>query len=81
MINDRSDFSIDKERGAALRQFLFPDLENKFDQAVTAKSVGKRLKKHVGEPVNAGTKTLCLKKQPDPPGKPDAAATYIVRVS
>jgi hypothetical protein len=81
MINDRSDFSIDKERGAALRQFLFPELEHKADQTVTPKSVGKRLKKHVGEPVKVGTQTLCLKEQPKPPGKPDAAGTYIVRIS
>jgi hypothetical protein len=52
-----------RERGAVLRSFLFPGvLENR---AVTAKAVGKRLKRHVDEPVLHGGKTLILKDVPD----------------
>jgi hypothetical protein len=52
-----------RERGAVLRSFLFPGvLENR---AVTAKAVGKRLKRHVDELIPHGGKTLILKDVPD----------------
>jgi hypothetical protein len=43
----------------AVRAFLFPN--QPVGTQVTAKSVGKRLKAHVGEPVNRGAETLMLK--------------------
>jgi hypothetical protein len=78
LINDRSEFSIDKERATTLREFLFPELASKTDQPVTAKAVGKRLKRHIGEPLKSGTQTLCLKALPKAPGYPDAASSYAV---
>lgn len=81
VINDRSEFSLNKERGATLREFLFPDFTTKAEQTVTAKSVGKRLKRHVGEPLKHCAHTYCLREQPKPPGKPDVAVSYFVRMS
>jgi hypothetical protein len=43
--------------------FLFPTLPS--GSAVTPKGVGKRLKAHVGEPVNYGKQTLTLKSKMD----------------
>jgi hypothetical protein len=43
--------------------FLFPTLPS--GSAVTPKGVGKRLKAHVGEPVNYGKQTLTLKAKMD----------------
>jgi hypothetical protein len=60
-LNDTSAFQGDteKERMDTLREFLFPGLPQ--GQTVTAKAVGKRLKKHVGEPVRVADRTLTLK--------------------
>lgn len=44
--------------GAAVREFLFPG--GKVDQAVSTKSVSKRLGAHVGNPVRLGEKILSL---------------------
>ena len=83
VINDRGAFTSepDKESAATLRDFLFPELDKKPDQTVSARSVGKRLQKHLGEPVRTGTETLCLKTVPKPPGTGDVALRYIVRVA
>jgi hypothetical protein len=51
------------------------------DQTVSARAVGKRLQKHLGEPVRAGTQTLCLKKEPKPPGSGDASLRYNVHAT
>ena len=63
-----------------MREFLYPELATKANQIVTSKSVGRRLKSHVGEPVMAGAGTLTLKTHPKPPGKPDVADRYYVQV-
>ena len=65
MVNDHSEFASDdeRERCATLREFLFPTLPP--NQIVTAKATGKRLKRHIGEPVKAGDTTLILKAEPD----------------
>lgn len=52
-----------KERTTTLREFLFPNLSAA--QTITAKSAGKRLKRHVGDPVKHGDKTLCLMETED----------------
>jgi hypothetical protein len=57
LANDRSTTA-----GVTLREFLFPDALPTF--VATAASVGKRLKAHVGEPVERGERTLILKLQP-----------------
>jgi hypothetical protein len=61
MVNDRSEFTSDaeRERCATLREFLFPSLPS--GQIATAKATGKRLRRHIGEPVKAGAETLVLK--------------------
>jgi len=46
-----------------LRGFFCPTLRE--DDKATPKSVGRRLKKHVGEPVRSGERTLILKSQRD----------------
>jgi hypothetical protein len=55
---------IARERGAVLRDFLFPKVPQ--SQAVTAKSTGKRLKRHLDEPVARNGKVLVLKARTDP---------------
>ena len=52
-----------RESRATLRDFLFPDASEK--ESVSAKATGRRLKKHVGEPVNRGGNTLVLKTMPN----------------
>ena len=83
MVNDNSEFTPEEKRNrnVAMREFLFPDLASKSNQTVTSKAVGKRLQRHVGDPVSMAGSTLTLKEVPKPPGKPDATATYFVRVS
>jgi hypothetical protein len=65
MLNDQSDFRGDaeKERAATLREFLFPTAPQ--GQTITAKSAGKRLKRHYGEPVQANNRTLILRSTED----------------
>ncbi len=53
----------DKELGIALRETLFPDIPP--NHTITAKAVGKRLKRHIGEPVSRNGKTLVLKATRD----------------
>jgi hypothetical protein len=50
-------------RGTTLREFLYPD--EPAGMVATPKSVGKRLKNHIDEPVKAGDRTLILRKQKD----------------
>jgi hypothetical protein len=61
MINTTGDWATDTAREAAstLREFLFPNIPEK--QAVTAKTTGKRLKRHVDEPVPHRGGSLTLK--------------------
>ena len=80
MINDQGEYRADaqRERAATLREFLFPTLPP--NQTVTAKSVGKRLKRHVGEPVKRGDNTLCLKEWREPNGGPNGPLSFYVHV-
>jgi hypothetical protein len=57
----------DKERGATLRDFLFPNTQPSL--IVTAKAVGKRLKSHLAAPVMRGGRTFTLKDGYDPSTK------------
>ena len=78
-LNDRSEYQIDvdKERAAILRDFMFPKLPP--NQDVSAKAVGKVVKRHVGEPVLAAGVTLILKEWRDPRGGPSGALSYYVQ--
>jgi hypothetical protein len=71
LINEWSDLD-----GRALREILFPDAKHD----PTAKSVGRRLKSHVDEPVWYGERTLILHDQQDPSGGPKGALNYYVEV-
>ena len=81
VLNDQSEYRIDaeKEQVATLREFLFPTTPP--NQTVTAKAVGKRLKRHIGEPVKRGDYTLILKEWRDPNGGPKGALSYHVQAS
>jgi hypothetical protein len=50
--------------GRVLRSFLFPTIDD--ETQVSAKSVGRMLSKHVGNPVRSGALVFKLKKVPDP---------------
>jgi hypothetical protein len=58
LVNDTTD-----AHGATLREFLYPDSPD--SSAATAKSVGKRLRNHIGEPVKKYDRTLILRKHDD----------------
>jgi hypothetical protein len=79
-LNRRGEYetdSDDKERAAVVREFLFPKLPA--SQDVSAKSVGKTLKRHVGEPVRSGDdRTLILKEWRDPGDGPKGPLCYRV---
>ena len=79
VLNDQSAYQGDteKERAATLREFLFPSLPQ--GQTITAKSAGKRLKRHYGEPVRVGDRTLVLKDWRDPHGGPNGAFSFYVQ--
>jgi hypothetical protein len=49
---------------SALREFLYPGAPTFY--AATPKSISKRLKDHLDEPVKHGGRTLILRKQDDP---------------
>jgi hypothetical protein len=79
VLNDQSAYQGDseKERAATLREFLFPTLPQ--GQTITAKSAGKRLKRHQGEPVKVNDRTLVLKNWRDPSGGPSGALSFYVQ--
>jgi hypothetical protein len=61
LLNDNSERGPSEiERSAVLREFLFPLTPP--NQAISAISIGKRLRKHVGEPVSHGNLTLILRE-------------------
>jgi hypothetical protein len=62
LVNDQGD-----QRGAALREFLYSGAPATY--IATPKSIGKRLKSHLDEPVKHGDRTLTLSKQQDAHGK------------
>jgi hypothetical protein len=80
IINDTSQWRTDDEveRSAILRELLFADAQP--NTTVTAKATGKRLSRHVGEPVMHGTKTLILKEVRDRSAGPKGALAYYVHV-
>jgi hypothetical protein len=53
----------EKEKAMILREVLFTDLPP--NQTVSARSTGRRLKRHVDGPVQHDGKTLCLRKERD----------------
>jgi hypothetical protein len=61
-------------RAATLRELLFPKVSE--NQAVTAKATGKRLRRHLDEPVAYNGETLILKCSPD---THDKSLTYHVQ--
>jgi hypothetical protein len=75
--NATGDWATDaaRERSSTLREFFFPDTPA--NQAVTAKATGKRLKKHLGEPVARDKETLILKDRVDTHTK--VLSFYVVR--
>jgi hypothetical protein len=77
LINNRSEYQIDtdKECAATVREFLFPRLQP--SQDVSAKSLGKALKCHVGEPLRNGARTLILRTSEDTHSK---IANFFVQV-
>jgi hypothetical protein len=81
MANDQSAYTsdADRQRDVTVREFLFPSTPH--GQTVTAKAVGKRLKRHLGEPVQRGDHTLILKERRDPHGGPKGAISYFVQAS
>jgi hypothetical protein len=60
-----NDMTADSE---VLREILFPDLRE--NATVSSKSMGRRLKKHIDEPVRSGERVLILRRHRD-----DAAAS------
>jgi hypothetical protein len=56
LVNDQAN-----QHGTALREFLYPGAPTFY--VATPKSVGKRLKSHIDEPVKCGDRTLILSKQ------------------
>ena len=80
-VNNQSEYIPDAERqrNVTIREFLFPDIP--LGQIVTAKAVGKRLKRHVGEPVTHCNRTLILKEWRDTSGGPNAALSYYLQTS
>jgi hypothetical protein len=78
MLNDQFDgrTNDEKDRAVTLREFLFPTAPA--GQVVTAKAAGKRLKRHVGEPVKVNDRTLILKDWRDPKEGPNGALHFFV---
>jgi hypothetical protein len=66
LINTTGEWATAEKRdlGEILREFLFPGVPLK--QAVTAKAVGKRLRRHVDEPVSRDNEIFSLKATQDP---------------
>jgi hypothetical protein len=64
LANATGEWANEREAAMTLRDFLFPGTPP--NQAVTAKATGKRLKRHVDEPVPRNGETLNLKEERDP---------------
>jgi hypothetical protein len=65
LINTTGEWATDtaREAGSTLREFLFPAIPP--NQAVTPKATGKRLKRHIDEPVPRNGKSFSLKEARD----------------
>jgi hypothetical protein len=70
------DTQKDRADAATLRDFLSPGDPRSTD--VSAKTVGRRLKNHVGEPVKSGDRTLVLRTLRDRAGGGKAALSFFV---
>ena len=81
MVNDRSEFVTDAERQRSqiLRELLFPNAPPTL--VATAKAVGRRIKRHLGEPVIRDGRTLILKEWRPADGGPKGALAYFVQAS
>jgi hypothetical protein len=64
-------------RGQIIKEFLFPD-HQQYQPPITAKSIAKRLRRHVGNAVHLGGRTLVLKTASNVSGGPKAAVRYYV---
>jgi len=62
---------------ATLRDFLFPNVQPNVD--VTARATGKRLSRHIGDPVRHGTRTLILKEFREAHAGPKGPLTFHVQ--
>jgi hypothetical protein len=67
LANATGEWANERDHATTLREFLFPTIP--LNQAVTAKATGKRLKRHVDEPVPCNGNTLSLKETRDPHSK------------
>jgi hypothetical protein len=83
-INNRDEQRSNEElaRVAVLREFLYPERTGFANENYTPISVGKRLKRHLGEPVQDSDKRiLILKEAGKSERQPRAAGNYWVSVS
>ena len=79
LVNDYSTYDRDGAAGRqTLRDVLFPEAPTNL--AATPKSVGKRLRNHIGEAVNRGGRTLILRSQRPATLGPSGALLYSVQV-
>ena len=81
MLNDRSESRTNEaiERAATIRDFLCPDAHP--TQGISAKTLGKALKKHVGEPVKRGNQTFVLKEFKNANAGGKGAKSYYVHAA
>jgi hypothetical protein len=76
MMNEQAVFrsDVERERAAVVRDFFFATTPP--TQPITAKQAAKRLKRHIGEPVARGGRTLILREDFDTHSK--CAVYYVV---
>lgn len=81
MVNNRSEYVTDAEqqRCQILREVLFPNAPPTL--VATAKAVGRRLKRHTGEPVTRDGHTLILKEWRPQDGGPRGPLAYFVQAT
>ncbi len=81
MVNDRSEFTTASaiQANQILREVLFPNAPP--SHVATPKAVGKRLHRHLGEPVTRDGKTLTLKEWRPPDRGNHGALAYFVQVA
>jgi hypothetical protein len=77
LANATGEWANERESAMTLREFLFPNIP--LNQAVSAKSTGKRLKRHVDEPVPRNGATLSLKEMRDSHSK--TLSFYVARTA
>jgi hypothetical protein len=77
MVNDRSEWAESIQQNQVLREFLFPDAAPNL--VATPTGVGKRLQRHIGEPVTRDGVTLILKNWIDPHRGKNVSSAYFVQ--